>query len=528
GIGIDYEGLGISLLHGVHARTLRVLTPADLSASAPDFVRVEGLELDAPLWAVALGERNVDALRIHSIELAVVQDESGRNSVSELFPPAPKPKPEENTPLSQTLAKLPSVSLRTLDIDAMKARLVELRSGAAPRVTTFGTLGLLGNLKTGPEGLLGTELRLGPAPSLRLEQTGEHGARRADLALDVHVSAPDAQTVSLSSELGVHEQDWAPITLPGGPLFALAARAQFDAKGQQTRIALSNLSAWDGALSASLDANVFDAPSLHVLANGKAAAHLAALPVAVEGLAFSALDFELGARDLAWDPESVKGALDWRGSLRGLHFEQAQGSAEAESITLQGQGDVAAQGGTLRARAEAAGLSWKAPDLSAALGPLKLELNGTLGAANGTQDVAVESHLTLDEANVKRADGQTVALANASLKSHLKGTVAGLRSRAIPELVSNLTLERLAATAGRQTTTLEKLSIDSSLARVAPDPASPFGMNGAANLVLQLPNLAISEGSARGARKSVLSATGFELHASGPLSLARVTGTLGL
>ena len=104
GLGIDYEGLEVSLLGGVKARSFRLLTPQSLASGGEDFVRIGDLDVRARLWAFAFGERRVESLRIGSVDVAVVQDENGRTTLTELFPPAPEPEPKAPTRLSPSSA----------------------------------------------------------------------------------------------------------------------------------------------------------------------------------------------------------------------------------------------------------------------------------------------------------------------------------------------------------------------------------------------------------------------------------------
>jgi len=160
GLGVDYEGLEVSLRHGVRARTLRLLTPPPLAAGAPDFVRIEGFELSAAPWRFALGQRSIAALRLARVELTIVRDASGRSTLSELLPESAEPEPEPPLRPSQLLAELPELTIEELAVGSIVARQVELGGAGTQRSLTLAGLRASGTLHSQGHGLAGTTLAL--------------------------------------------------------------------------------------------------------------------------------------------------------------------------------------------------------------------------------------------------------------------------------------------------------------------------------------------------------------------------------
>lgn len=524
GLGIDYEGVELSPTEGLRARSLRLLTPAALAAGSPDFVRVSDLELRAPLWRFAFGHRSLSSLRVGSVDVAVVRDESGRTTLTELFPPMAEAEPQPAARPSQLLSTLPSVRLDALEVGQVSARLVELQAGAAPRVSTLRGLALSGAVRAGEHTLEGTQLRALGAP-LRIELSDGGRSSSAELQVDAGVQAADAASLALGVRVSLVRQDIAAGWPWQGELLALDANVRPDAPTGKTTLSVASLRVLGNVLALSAQADVFDADGLRAVTSGSAHVALDELPVAIDGVSLEGLALDIKAIELDWDGARVAGVIDWSGQLRGAALEQPEASARLGEVSVLGQGRFEPAGGRFQASLKAASAGATAAGVHAELNGATLELSGTTREQGSGLEVDADSSLAIASARLRAAAGQLVDVRSARLQVSASGSLAEWLARRFPRVVSTLTLASLEASDAAQRTRLRNVAAGAAVERLAWDASSELGVQGDAALSLSVPELRVLEGRAT---RATLAASGIELKSTLPLDLSRLAGTLTL
>jgi len=534
GLDIDYAGVDLSLLDGLRSDSLRVLTPASLAAGADTFLRIERLELRWRPWAFASGSIEVRVLRVGNIELALVSDEHGRTTQSELFPPSPEAsEPSSPSRLSQALVKLPRLSLERLELDAIRLRSVELSAGLPVRSAGLETFGVQGNVHSDGTGLGGTELRMAGAPSLELVLREGERRRHADLALELSAEALDADALRLRARLDMTEQDLAPGWPRSAQLLALDGTLRFDAAAGRSSLELPELQALGGTISVEARSDVFDAEELRVVTNGSAAVHIAdwppaglpraALPESLRALSLGSLDLELKARELSVQRARVEGSLAASGRSSGLRYEDGASSLLLSLATLEGDGRIEGGHGSFRAQVEAAPV-YRSEPLSAELDAMALHVTGTSSEIAGAQALDTEARLSIGSTRARTPAG-TVELDATKLRGRVSGLLSQLSEQLLPALDVELIIARVEASAEGRRATLDDLAASAVLRSVAQDPTSASGLRGSAQLSLAAAALGIAQGSRRSEQ---LSLEGLAARTELQLARADLAGTLAL
>jgi len=525
GLGIDYDGLVISLRQGVQARSLRLLTPPSLSAGAADFVRLEGLELRAPLWRFALGQLDIERLALGRVELALVRDAAGRTTLSELFPAPPEPEPNEPLRPSQLLAELPRLTIDSLLIEAIAIRAIELGPDGAQSSIALDELRASGEVHSEGRGLLGTTLALGADP-LVLQISEPSGTRRAEGGLSIEVGAPAEATVELRARLGLRTQDLVPAlsgALASGELLALDATATFDAAAGKTSLSVAPLRAFGDAVALDASGELLDQSGLSARVGGTAHVALEGSPLALPGLGIEALAIDATARELSWDGARLTGDIDARGRLGELSLEQETSSARLEDVTLLALGTFEPAGGRFHATLGATTTELAGSGATAALADASLIVSASARDAGGAQQIETSATLSLDSARVADGAGGTLALAQPRLRTVLRGPASELAARRVPWLEVDLSAASLTQAGGGQRSQLTRPSASAVVERLTLDDGSPTGARGDATLALRVPSLRVTEG-----RQTTALARGLELSASTPLTIESLKGSLAL
>jgi hypothetical protein len=520
GLELDYEGLEVSLWRGLSVDTLRVLTPPRFAGHADTFVRVQGLNVAAKPWALALGERRITALRIERLDVTLVRDTSGASTLSELFPPsADEPKP---SPLSQSLSALPELELAEIGVGAIAARLVELEGPAERSVLALSGLGLQGRVQSGARGLAGSDLLLAGA-GLRLDRRERERTASAALPSELRLRSDADDALSFTLRARVAEQSFTPAWTTPGELLDIEGSVRFDAGAGKTALELARVRVLDGALDVSGQGELFDGEAWRVVASGKAALRVETLPPLFEGVSVSGLTLDIDAREVAWDGRRVAGTFGARGALRQALLRSGEADSELGAATLSAEGRFEGPSGQLAGTLQVATLSSAAPAGAATLSGVVLDLQGSAQERSGAQELVLGALLAVESLRARAASGEALALEGMKLDTRLEASAAELAASAARQVRATLTLARASGGAPEQRVLLEHAALGARLEHVVADAGAPLGLNGAAELDVSLPSLrAFSGGAARAALGSV------ELRASLPLSLAQITGNLSV
>lgn len=523
---IDYEGLALSLRHGLVARSFRWLTPSSLARGDREFVRVSDFEARASLWRMALGGRRIERLRVGSLDVSIVRDENGRTTLSELFPPEPDAAPEPSPPLSRSLADLPQLSIDALEVGKIGGRLIELRGDGSRRVTSFASLGVRGAIASGEQGLSGTALEVVGAP-LSVELSDGGAVQHATLGVDLNLRASDAKSLALALGVELVQQDIVPSWAWRGELLQVSSKVHFDESAGKTTLSLTPLRALRRDVSIEASTDVFDGEGLRVVTSGQVHLDLAGLPVAVQGVTLDALKFDLASEALSWDGARLAGSIEYGGRLRGAELTGPSGSARVNDVTLTGNGAFQPEGGRFQATLKIASVSSRTPQATANVGDVTLELGGTTRELAGAQQFDARGSLTIAAAQLASAAGQRVALTGARLGARANASALDLTAQTIPRLEGELELASLALRDATSHALTEKLRASVAVDRLTVDTTAELGLQGDATIALAVPALRLFDGSAR-SRSAALSLAGLDMRATLPLALPWAKGTLAL
>jgi translocation and assembly module TamB len=529
GFAIDYEGLAVSLRHGVVARSFRLFSPPSLESGAPEFVRVDDLEVRTSLWKVALGGRSIERLRVGSLNVSIVRDESGKTTLSELFPPQPDAAAEPSAALSHSLADLPRLSIGALEVGKIGGRFVELRSDGSRRMMALASLGVRGVVVSDSEqGLSGTAIEVVGAP-LEIELSDRGAVQHATLGVDLNLSASDARSLALGLGVDLVQQDIEPSWAWRGELLQVNGKLHFDEEAGKTTLALAPLRALrrDVAIEASTD--VFDGDSLRLVTSGKVHIDLAGLPFAVQGVTLDALKFDLASEALSWDGTRVAGAIEYGGRLRGAELTDPSGSTRVSDVTLTGHGAFEPDGGRFQATLKVASVSSRSAQATADIGDVTLELGGTTRELAGAQQFDARALLAIAAAHLATPAGPRIALTAARFTTQANASALDLAAQTLPRLESALEVARLELGDATSNAVVEKLSASVAVDRLAIDRVAELGVQGDATIALAIPVLHLFDGPARARQRSArLSLAGLDVRATLPLALPWVKGTLVL
>ena len=525
GLGVDYDGLEVSLRRGIRARSLRLLTPASLAAGATDFVRIDGLELRAPLWRFAFGRRVVERLAIGRIEVAWVRDASGHDTLSELFPEPAEPEPSQPAHPSRLLAELPELSIETLAIEAIAARAIEIGPGGVERRLSLGDLRASGALHSEGHGLSGSTLALGADP-LWLEIVDRDGSRRAELTLSVELGAPSDAALELRTRLGMRSQDLLPQLPTSAELLALDASLGFDAGAGKTSLAIAPLHALSDAVTLDAHAELFDEQGLSARLGGSAHVALEQSPLVLPGAAFEGLRLDASARELSWDGARVVGDVDARGSLGRLALDapEAGGSLRLRDVTLLALGTFEPSGGRFHATLGAAEARLAGAGSSAEISDAGAIISATARDAAGVQQIEASATLSLDAARIAGDAAGTIALDQARLHAVALGPTPELARERVPHLEIELSAASVTQAASGRRTQIERPTASAVIEHLVLAATNATGVTGDATGTLRVPVVRVLEGP----RNVVVAARGLELSAALPLSLDSLQGSLSL
>lgn len=530
GLGIDYEGLELSLRRGMHARSLSLLTPPALAAGAPLLARVEGLELDAPLWKFALGARSIAALRVAGLHVTLVRDESGRTSFSELFPAEPEPSsPDERARLSRAFDDLPELSIERLELGGISAELVELYDDGSRRVSSLSGLAIQGSLHSGDEGLAGTAIDMSAAPlALAVSAGGTRQQATLHAQLGLRAAEPRALSLSLATnDLESSGVDARTVRWPG-PLLALGAALQTDPGAGRATLTIDRASAFGGRLSLDARSELSDASGLRVVTSGSARVELATLPIPIPGVEIDALRFALATRELTWDGVRLAGAVDVDGALRSARLDAGGESARVADLTLAGQGSFSPEGGRFQTTLKVASLAARSLASNAEASDVVLDVNGTTRELGGEQQLDARAVLELAAARATEA-AQRVELGGVRIEASLAGTMRDVSARNVPQLDASGSIRQLAASAGSRRVSSTGLALSASGRQLALDERARFGVRGDARFTLSTPSVELADGMRLGSRgRGTASMSRVALSGELPLSLDRAAGSVSI
>lgn len=535
-LALDYDALAVSPFEGVHARGLRILQPARFRGVAQEFLRIGALDVDASLVSIPLRGIDIAALRVRDVDVTLVRDaRDGADTLGTLFPPDPQAAAEPATPLSHTLATLPEVALRHIDVTGVRGRMIETRPLGPTREQTLASLRLSGALHGKPHSLQGTRLQLEGAPRVRIEVRDGELKQVAELGLTLGVRADAARALSLETACDLHEQNLS-ATWTGSPeLVRAKVRVTFDERGGRTLVAVPELLLVGAMASAAGEVTVFDEPPARVVGNGRVAIDVKQLPLRVEGVTLDALTLMLEAKQLALQADRIGGTVSFQGGVKQAGLARDGQSAALSDVRLSGRGTFDAPSGQFRATADVRQLALDAPDARAQLEDVHVDLEGSVADEAGAQKAEARLAAKLAKGALTAAGGSQVALVQLALGTKLAGPVADLLAARLPALETTLAIERITADEGARRAVVERLSLAASGEGLAPDDASPSGFSGPLRATLSLSSLRVFEARSHAAvvrlppkAKAALAADGLDLRAALPLSLATIDGKLTL
>ena len=146
-VEVDYETFSVSPFSGLKLEKLHVATPAPYSQKAPHLLEIDKLQVEWDFWSLITGTLHVNDGRIKGMRLALVSDEQGGSSLSQMLtgfgPPAPDQEVVPPTPLSRTLIEgLPPLTVEKFAIDGIGFEKIDIRGDTTVRHTRLSSLAL--------------------------------------------------------------------------------------------------------------------------------------------------------------------------------------------------------------------------------------------------------------------------------------------------------------------------------------------------------------------------------------------------
>ena len=105
GLDVDWSAAEVSIFSGLRVERLTVATPPALRATAPELVRIDGLEVSWTARSLVAGTPRFGRLRVAHLGLTLVRDAGGRTSLSTIEPHGDGAPPPPEVPLSKTPAE---------------------------------------------------------------------------------------------------------------------------------------------------------------------------------------------------------------------------------------------------------------------------------------------------------------------------------------------------------------------------------------------------------------------------------------
>ncbi|MCK8503956.1 hypothetical protein [Myxococcus fulvus] len=252
GIQVDYQTTQVSLLSGLRLEGLVVRTPAAFQRVAPELLRVGTLEVKWSPGSLTSGGTLIEHVAAREVTVALVADDAGPTSLSELTgPPAPAPVPEEpslglSRQLASLLASAPPVA--RVDVSGVSLAWLRVQDGVVVDRWSVRGLGLGAEVKEqdGAWKLFANLGRTGAPLPLELGREGTLApAARAELALALAVEA-GATAARARVDLDVARQTFDP-RFSVNSLLHGAVSARFDAEARRTLLELERTGLTDSA-----------------------------------------------------------------------------------------------------------------------------------------------------------------------------------------------------------------------------------------------------------------------------------------
>lgn len=340
GAPVTWDRLSVDLASGrLSARGVAVAQPEPLDAHAPTALRVDALDGRIDLPALARGAVRVDGLHVRGVALTEVTTPD-RSTTAALFPGDPDDDAPA-TPPSASLDALRGLDVRVagLRIDGVDLAWIDVDPEGRVTRSTLGPVALRGDAAPA-EGGLGAELELdldgarveagalgGVGPDAEAPGPGARLGGGATLA--VRPLAGGGANTTLSVDVELRE----PSLLPGLAVDPARLEAELEVRllpdEERIGIALTRLSALDGALEATLAGTVRDArPDALVDARGDAHVRVDALPWRVPGLTVDDVALDLTAEGATLAPDAVEGRLRVVGRAAAVRYAPPAAGAE--------------------------------------------------------------------------------------------------------------------------------------------------------------------------------------------------------
>ena len=372
GVALDYDVAGVTF-GGVKVRNLRVASPAEDAALAPDLIKIGRID---GRWS--LFSKRVDELVVGELALTVVVDPDGTTSLDRFLAGIPPSEPKPETPLSRVL-ELVRIEGVTAHARVEAVTVTVLRKGQDPiTLTGLEATAALEN------GLL--HAGLGPS-ELRLQIGKQHAAVRLGIAVET-----TQDTAKLTIDGSLVSQDLDPKLPPVKKIIDLAATATFVPAEQRTGVVLEKLHLLDGAVRVEAQAELYDSkgPLLRTLtAFVDLAAVARATPAQFGPIEVAGEPLRISAEGVEVTPV-LKGKLSAAGKLERLRYQDIEVAGLALDATASPDGDG------FHAALKLPVERLKMPDLevngvsveltaSRAPGAVPVKLDATLGAAGVKQ-----------------------------------------------------------------------------------------------------------------------------------------------
>ena len=546
-LNLDYTDLSISLTSGVTAKSLRIASPTPFAEHAPEFVILTDLDLRANLLSIATGDVEVDSITVGKLEVDVITNERGENTLSLLFPSAEKPttEPEEPpAPLSGVLANLPEIALDELVVREIELRQFELANNSIQRRVSISQLAVMGGVRSGTGGLAVASLRIGSpegSDGVRLvvdeqKPDGQWSQREAVLRVDAKVDLTESQTFALHLNTEVVHQNVLETVSPIRSLAVVDGEIQLRPDEGKTSLRLSKLSLLADTVRANLTVDLLDTAdgSLSAIASGTGSLNLPSLPVEMPGVEVAGAALSFTFSNFAVSGENMAGSAKAKGRVSHVSVNESgqktvlRNAAVDLSASLDNQTSGSIK---LAATLESASSQSLEPPTSPAsatsinVGGMSLEVaaDDVALAAGGTSNAPSRNSIQLTLARLDATSGASHAHAEGlTLIASGPGWLDSIRSGKPIDATIELPIQKLSARApgSKFEAQAAKLRVDARA--VQANDAAPFGVVGTVELQADFPKLLTTS------KRQTVAAEALHARVTAPLSATDAKGLVRL
>jgi len=262
GVSLDYDRLSLNIFGNLRASGIKIFSPEGYKDVEPVLLSVDSLDVEWKILPLLKGLFSIERIAIKGVKASLVVNEDGKSSLDALLERLPKAKKEEEkkTRLSDGLPiKDLHLSVRSLSIEDVAFVQKSFQSGGVISTLDVRGIGLLGSLYSNKRDASFTLKIASQEPDgLRFFLEDKEGKKEAVIRVLFSVDAKDSLRISTKMSVEVVKQNFFSMFQEGLDVIDMDSTIAFLPDEHKTFVSISNLSLFQDAIKASLEANVSD------------------------------------------------------------------------------------------------------------------------------------------------------------------------------------------------------------------------------------------------------------------------------